>query len=372
MAGEDQGVKSGMKILIITNHSYMFWRFRSELTSELLKRAEVVISTPFVGHEKDLEKMGCRCIETAMERRSLDLHKEISLYRFYKNLLRREKPDLVITYSIKPNIYGGIACRELGIPYCVNVQGLGSVFQREPYATGASMLYRTAIRGARAVFFENQGNADVFAQRGIVPRSKEIVLHGAGINLDIYREQEYPSEENGIRFLYLGRIMREKGITEMLDAGERLKAELGDRVGIDLVGFFEDDYKERIESLVKDNIVRFHGFCSDPRPYYAMSHCVVLPSYHEGMSNVLLEAAASGRALITSDIPGCREAVAEGKSGYLVSPRSSDALYRAMRRFAMLTPEERMLMGKMSRKKMEEEFDKQRVVRETLDALSLE
>lgn len=365
-------MKSGMKILIITNHSYMFWRFRSELTAELLKRAEVVISTPFAGHEKDLEKMGCRCIETDMERRSLDLRKEISLYRFYKNLLRKEKPDLVITYSIKPNIYGGFACLALGIPYYVNVQGLGSVFQKEPYATGASLLYSAAIRGARAVFFENQGNADVFVQRGIVPKRKQVVLNGAGINLGIYEEQEYPSEENGIRFLFLGRIMREKGITEMLDAGERLKKELGNRVGIDLVGFFEDDYKDRIESLVKDNIVRFHGFCSDPRPYYAMSHCVVLPSYHEGMSNVLLEGAASGRALITSNIPGCREAVTEWESGYLVPPRDSEALYRAMKRFVLLTPEERRQMGKMSRKKMEEEFDKQRVVEKTLAALRLE
>ena len=360
-----------MKFLIITNHSYMFWRFRRELITELLKRGEVVISTPFVGHEEDLMNMGCRCIETKLERRTLNPIKESLLFAFYLNLINKEKPNLVITYSIKPNIYAGYACRLLHVPYFVNVQGLGTVFQRDFSARLASQLYRGALKKAKAVFFENESSAEVFIKRGIIPKQKEITLKGAGINLSDYCMQPYPAEENGIHFLYLGRIMQEKGVDEILEASQRLKQEYGDRVFIDFVGFFEDDYKDQIDLLVKRNVIRFHGFCSDPRPFYAQAHCIVLPSYHEGMSNVLLEAASCGRALITSDIPGCREAVSDGENGFLVPVKDSNALYSAMKRFLELTPERRKLMGEHSREKMEMEFDKEQVVDETLAALQL-
>lgn len=360
-----------MKFLIITNHSYMFWRFRRELMVELLKRGEVVISTPFVGHEDDLEKMGCRCVETKLERRTMIPHQEIALIRFYRNLLLQEKPDLVITYSIKPNIYAGFLCRRLGIPYVVNVQGLGSVFQREFSSKIASALYRSAVKKASAVFFENTSSAELFHNRGIVPKEKEAVLNGAGVNLDIYTEQPYPGEENGIHFLYLGRIMKEKGIDEVLGAFLRLKQEYGDRVVLDLVGFFEDDYKDRITELANNNMLIFHGFRSDPRPYYGAAHCVVLPSYHEGMSNVLLEGAATGRALITSDIPGCREAVRDGENGFLVPPKDENALFLAMKRFVDLPKERRIQMGENSRNLMELEFDKKCVVNDTLAVLQL-
>lgn len=349
----------------------MFWRFRRELTAELIKRGEVVISTPFVGHEDDLEKMGCRCVETKLERRTIIPHQEIGLFCFYSQLISREKPDMVITYSIKPNIYAGYICRRRGIPYVVNVQGLGSVFQKEYSAKIASVLYREAVKSASAVFFENTDSAELFAARGIVPKEKEVILNGAGINLTAYSFQPYPDENDGIHFLYLGRIMREKGMDEILYAFERLKREYGDRVVLDLVGFFEDDYQERITELEKAGMVRFHGFRSDPRPYYAAAHCVVLPSYHEGMSNVLLEGAATGRALITSDIPGCRETVNEGKSGFLVPTKDGDALYEAMKRFVELPQESRIAMGEESRHLMETKFDKREVVTETLAALNL-
>ena len=360
-----------MKFLVITNHSYMFWRFRRELITELLKRGEVVVSTPYVGHETDLEEIGCRCVETKMERRTLVPHQEIQLFRFYHHLLRKEKPDLVITYSIKPNIYAGILCRLLKIPYVVNVQGLGSIFQKESSASIASILYRAAVKDASAVFFENSSSAELFYTRNIVPKGKQAVLNGAGINLDIYTEEPYPSEDNGIHFLFLGRIMREKGIEETLSAFIRLKNEYEDRVILDIVGFFEDDYQERIEELEKENILVFHGFCSDPRPFYKEAHCIVLPSYHEGMSNVLLEGAATGRALITSDIPGCQEAVHEGENGLLVPPKDSEALYQAMKCFVEFSPDRRRQMGENSRVLMEMEFDKKQVVSKTLAVLQI-
>ncbi len=361
-----------MKFLILTNHSYMLWRFRRELIEALLKKGEVVISTPFVGHEQDLAELGCRCIETDFERRGVNPIAEFRLLQFYKKLLKQENPDLVLTYSIKPNVYGGIACRQLGIPYCVNVQGLGTAFQSEPMASVATLLYRTALKEAGTVFFENDSNAEEFVNRWILPKEKITLLPGAGINLQEFQQRPWPTEENGIRFLYLGRIMREKGIDELLEAAGRLKAEYPDLVSFDIVGFFDDEeYKTRIVDLAKCKGITFHGFQQEPRPYYAAAHCVVIPSWHEGMSNVLLEAAATGRPIITSDIPGCREAVENGKTGFLVPKKNANALYQAMKRYCNLTTEERQQMGTESRIFVEQRFDRAFVVSRALEHISL-
>lgn len=358
-----------MKYLILTNHSYMLWQFRRELIECLLKDGEVVISTPYVGHETDFENMGCHCIETTFERRGSNPVKDLKLLRFYEKLLRKEKPDLVITYSIKPNTYGGYACRKKGVPYCVNVQGLGTAFQKRGMTQLVTVMYREALRGAKTVFFENRENAKLFCRRKIVKRDRIVILPGAGVNLEYHTYQPYPDENDGIHFLFLGRIMREKGIDELFAAFKDLKMKYHEKVILDLVGFFEDEYKPKVEKLVSDGTVVFHGFQEDPRPYYAAAHCVVLPSYHEGMSNVLLEAAATGRALITSDIPGCREAVQVGKSGYLCKVRDAKDLQKKLERFFLLNSDERKQMGQLGRAKMERLFSRDRVVSNTLSYL---
>lgn len=358
-----------MKFLIVTNHSYMLWQFRRELILAIQERGEVVLSMPFVGHEKDFMAMGCHCIDTPFERRGINPFSDAKLLMNYRRILRVEKPDMVITYSIKPNIYMGFLCGQMGIPYCVNVQGLGTAFQKEPIATLVTRMYGIALKKAKAVFFENESNANEFVERRILPADKPIVLHGAGVNIDSYALQPYPSEEKGIRFLYLGRIMREKGIDECFAAAERIKKEYEDQVQFELVGFFEEAYREKVEQLVADGIVAFHGFQVDPRPYYAAAHCVVLPSYHEGMSNVLLEAAATGRALITTDIPGCRETVEDGVTGFLCRKRDTQSLMECLERFIRIGENGRREMGLRGRKKMEAEFEKQMVVSQTLKAI---
>lgn len=357
-----------MKILIITNHSYMFWQFRRELTARLLEEHEVVLSTPFVGHEEDLKALGCRLVETQVDRRGINPITDSKLLRFYANLLRREKPDLVLTYSIKPNIYAGLLCRLRHIPYCVNVQGLGTAFQKKGLAELVTILYRHAVKKATTVFFENEGNAALFRERHITPASQQTILHGAGVNLDYYSYQPYPQREE-IRFLYLGRIMQEKGMDELFYAIRKLHEKYGSMVGLDLVGFFEDAYKDQVEALERDGIAVFHGFQQDPRPYYAQADCIVLPSYHEGMSNVLLEGAASGRALITSDIPGCREAVVDGVNGYLCPVKDRNGLLAAMDRFLTLSLQDRVNMGLQGRAHMEQSFSKDLVVRQTVHAI---
>ncbi len=180
------------KILILTNHSYMLYRFRTELIRELMKDHEVVLSMPFVGHEEDFKAMGLKCIETEVDRRGINPKRDLKLFAFYRKLLKAEKPDMVITYSIKPNIYGGWACMLSGIPYCANVQGLGTAFQKKGLAQVVTAMYKTALLKARTVFFENQGNANEFLSRRIIPARKVTVLNGAGINLEAYPYTPYP------------------------------------------------------------------------------------------------------------------------------------------------------------------------------------
>lgn len=357
------------KILIITNHSYMLWQFRRELIQELAKTNEVVLSMPFVGHEADFQAMGLRCIHTELNRRGINPVTDLKLMSVYRHLLREEKPDLVITYSIKPNIYAGLLCGKMGIPFCANVQGLGTAFQKPGLAQFVTLLYRAAFRQVRTVFFENEANAAAFQERHIMPAEKQKLLHGAGINLEHYALQLYPHNKT-VHFLYLGRIMKEKGMDELFYAVKRLQQEHEEFV-LDLVGFFEDAYKETVDQLERGGIVRFHGFQQEPRPFYQAADCVVLPSYHEGMSNVLLEAAATGRPLITSDIPGCREAVENGTSGLLVEAGNGEALYQAMKQILHMDADKRKNMGLAGRSKMEQEFDKAAVVADTIEGLGL-
>ena len=357
------------KILIITNHSYMLYRFRLELIRELMKTNEVVLSMPFVGHEEDFQALGLRCIDTAVDRRGINPKTDFKLFCFYQKLLKQEKPDLVITYSIKPNIYAGLACSLANIPFCANVQGLGTAFQKKGLAQFVALLYKTAFAKVQTVFFENEGNAKEFCDRTGLPSGKRTVLSGAGINLDQYPYREYPNHDV-THFLYLGRIMKEKGMDELFTAVERLHAD-GESFMLDLVGFFEDEYKDRVAELEKQGIVKFHGFQQDPHPFYTEADCVVLPSYHEGMSNVLLEGAATGRPLITSRIHGCMEAVKEEESGYLCTVKDSDSLYEAMKQFLHLSRQERIDMGHSGRRHIEETFDKRKVVEATIHALKL-
>ena len=356
--------KKKKKILVVTNHSYMLWQFRRELIQRLMEDAEVVISTPFVGHEQDFAAMGCRMLETDVDRRGINPVTDFRLYNTYVKILKTERPDMVVTYSIKPNIYAGFVCRLHKIPYCVNVQGLGTAFQKKWLAKIVTVMYRMALKKAKTVFFENAENAKLFREKKITPAWQQTVLPGAGVNLESYSYQEYPNNDK-VRFLYLGRIMKEKGMDELFWAVQELRKECAGQFVLDLVGFFEDEYKEQVEKMTQDGIAVFHGFQENPRPYYGKADCVVLPSYHEGMSNVLLEAAATGRPLITSDIPGCREAVKQGISGLLCPVKDRNALLHTMEDFLKLSKEEREVMGRAGRKYMEEQYDKEKVVKKT-------
>ena len=361
------GTGAKKRLMVITNHSYMLWQFRRELIEKLMEDYDVIISTPFVGHEDDFAAMGCTMIETDVDRRGINPKTDMKLYMTYRRLLKEYHPDMVVTYSIKPNVYAGYACRRMRIPYCVNVQGLGTAFQKKGLREIVIRMYKVALKKAQTVYFENKENAKVFLQERIIRRDQMCLLKGAGVNLQYYDYQKYP-ENDKVHFLYLGRIMKEKGMDELFSAAKELQRKDVPFV-LDLVGFFEDEYKEKIDQLVSDGIAVFHGFKEDPRPYYAGADCVVLPSYHEGMSNVLLEAAATGRPVITSNIPGCKEAVDDGKSGFLCEARDWNDLHLKMDKIAYMNHLEREAMGLCARDKMMQEFDKNKVVKKTIQGI---
>lgn len=364
-------MKRPMQILILANHSGGLYDFRKDLIAELKTHASVAVAVPHNDRWDELNGLADRVIELPIDRRGMNPLHDGKLFRQYRAILGEIKPDLVLTYTIKPNIYGGLACRMAHIPYAVNITGLGSAIENGGWLKNFVLaLYRPALKGARVVFFENAGNRDTLAATGVVPKGRDVVLHGAGVNLEDYPCQPYP-QEGPVRFLFVGRVMHEKGVDELFAAAKRMKQQYGEQVEFHMVGSFEEAYKPVMDQMEQAGVVKYHGYQSDMKPFYAMAGCVVLPSYHEGMSNVLLEAAASGRPLITSDIPGCREAVENGVSGYLCPAKDADALYEAMRRFAALPVEQRSQMGRCGRERMEQQFSKTAVVAETIKHLEI-
>ena len=359
------------RIAILANHSGGLYDFRKDLIAELKKHANVTVAVPHNDRWEELHKLVDEVIELPVDRRGMNPIHDSKLFRQYRAMLKEVEPDLVLTYTIKPNIYGGLACRMAHIPYAVNITGLGSAIENGGWLKRFVLaLCKPALKSARVVFFENAGNRDTLAATGVVPKGRDVVLNGAGVNLEDYPYQPYP-QEGTVRFLFVGRVMHEKGVDELFAAAKRMKQEYGDGVEFHIVGSFEEEYKPLMDKLEQAGVVKYHGYQPDMKRFYAMASCVVLPSYHEGMSNVLLEGAATGRALITSDIPGCREAVEDGVSGYLCPTKDVDALCDAMRRFAELPENRQAEMGRRGRTRMEQKFSKTAVVAETIKHLEI-
>lgn len=359
-----------MKYLIFANDSTGITAFRMELIDELLKNGNVSVSTPDNGTFNEIKHLGAEVIETPLNRRSKNPIQDLKLFHSYRTLLREIRPDLVITYTIKPNIYGGFACRLAKISYAANITGLGTTFQKDGLLKKLVVqMYKAGLKRAKVVFFENAENRQTFLDSKIVAEEKTCLLPGAGVNLEHFQPTEYPTGEV-TRFLFIGRVMSEKGIDELLSAMQKLIAD-GLPVHLDVLGGFEEDYRAAMEQHATEGWLTYHGFQSDVRPFIANAHCFVLPSWHEGMANTNLECAASARPVITSRIHGCMEAVEDGVSGYLCEKQNVDDLYRVMKRFAALPYDERKAMGLAGRARMEAMFDKRKVVEETIVQLDL-
>lgn len=355
-----------MKVLILANYDLGLYQFRKELIAELLKKNKVYISLPYGKLVEPLKKMGCKFIDAPVDRRGLNPIKDFELFIYYVELIKKIKPDLVITYTIKPNIYGSLACEMLRIPYAVNITGLGTAFQKQGMLRKfVTALYKISLRKAKVVFFENCENQQIFIDEHIIPRRKTCLLNGAGVNLEKFPYIDYPTDREPVRFLFIGRVMREKGVNELFKAMRMLRKD-GINCSLDVVGGYEENYESIIRRFEKEGWLNYHGFQDDVRPFIANCHCFVLPSWHEGMANTNLECAASGRPVITSNIHGCLEAVENGESGFLCEKQNSRSLYEVMKKFAEMPVGERVEMGKQSRKHMVIVFDKKKVVQKTI------
>lgn len=349
------------KVLFLINASSGLYDFRNELVEELLKKYEVVASVPDDRKKRELEEEGVKVIHTPINRRGVNPKEDLKLYRAYKKLMQEEKPDLVLTYTIKPTIYGGYAASKCGVPYISTITGLGSAFERTGlFKRMIVAMYTMAFRKVSCVFFQNETNKKIFEECGIIKNHKTKMVSGSGVNLKAHPFTEYPAETDGTLFLYMGRNMKEKGTDELLQAAYHFK----DRQDVRflLLGYSEEDYKDVLTDYESKGILSTHDFVPDVNEYVARASAVVLPSYHEGMSNVLQEASAMGRPVIASNIPGCREIFEEGVTGFGCEPGSAESLIAAMERFLALPREERAIMGQRAHDKVEREFNRENVV----------
>ncbi len=352
------------KILILANHSGGLYDFRGELPRRLVAAGhEVYISVPDDTKTAELEALGAQIIHTELDRRGVNPKRDLGLLRSYKKLLKDLRPDLVLTYTIKPNIYGGYLCRKLRIPYIVTITGLGSTFER-----GGALLrlivqmYRAGLKGAAAVFFQNAENRQIFRDYKIGGK-KDVLVSGSGVDLLRNQKEPYPGHEGSATdFLYVGRIMQEKGIDEYLEAAKRLHEKYGDAVHVRTIGFSDENYDAVLEKAQKEGYLEALPFDKNIHPYLTKADAIVLPSWHEGMSNTLMEASATGRPVLATNVSGCKEIVDDGITGYIFEPRNADSLYDAMDRFVNTPAEQRALMGASARNKMEREFDRAKVM----------
>ena len=320
-----------MRILILANAGIGLYKFRRELVESLCRENEVVAVLPEDEYSEPLQKLGCRVIGFDFERRGTNPIKDLSQLRRYRAVLKELKPEAVLTYTVKPNVWGGLACRRERIPYIANVTGLGTAVENGgPLAFLTLSLYRMGLRGASCVFFQNSGNLALFEEKRVVS-ARARLLPGSGVNLTDFAPQPYP-ETAGTSFLFVGRLR------------------------------CEGEEPAELSAAVSEGAVRFHGAQSEVRPFYRACSCAVLPSYHEGMANVMLEASATARPVITTRVPGCMETFTESVTGFGCEPKDTASLLNAMRAFAALPIAERKRMGLEARKKMEKEFDRSAVV----------
>ncbi len=351
-------------ILVICNSSSGFYRLRKELIIEALKTYNMIVLAPSTGFEKELEKLGCRYHKIEYDGHGINPAGEIKLIKKYYQYITAIKPDIVLTYAIKPNVYAGMICKWKRIPYIVNITGLGNAFVKKGILQTVSLhLYRKSLKRAGMVFFQNQDNLDFMLRKKVLGRKNYALIPGSGVNLTQYKALDYP-HDSIIRFFFIARIIKEKGIDQIIDAAEYFKNDPD--VEFHICGGCGEDYAEQIRDLNRAGLISYHGVIGpldDMIKVYQTASCVVHPTYYaEGISNVLLEAAASARPIIATDRAGCREVIDNGKNGLLIREKDSDDLIQKLKYFVSLPLDERRMMGLLGREKVEREFNRDRVV----------
>ena len=351
------------KVLFLVNHDVVIYNFRLELVEKLIEENyEVYISSPYGERIDDLIKLGCHYYDICIDRHGMNPLKELKLLCDYRKLIQNIKPDIILGYTIKPNIYGALAAQKYNIPFVANITGLGTAVENAGVKQKVLVrLYKRAFIKVQRVFFQNEENKQFFVKHNIA-RDKHGMLPGSGVNLERFPLLDYPDDRDCVRFAFISRIMKEKGIDQYLEAAKRIKTKYPN-TEFHICGFCEKEYEGQLEELNKDGTVIYHGMIRNVSEFLKNIHCVVHPTYYpEGISNVLLEACASGRPIITTDRSGCREVVDDGVNGYMIPQKDSDALIEAIEKFINLSEDEKRSMGVEGRRKVEQKFDRQIVV----------
>lgn len=358
-------------IALLTNNDDDIYCFRKELIEGLIDAGyDMLISCPYGEKLELMKEYNYIYDDPVIDRRGTNIVADYKLYRHYKKLFKKYKPDVVLTYTAKPGVYGSVAARRCKIPYINNVTGFGSVLNKKGLMRRFIMwLFRFAYRGASCIMFQNATNMELAKKSGMV-KGECRLIPGSGVALERYPVQPYPNGDDGIigepvRFNYFGRIMHDKGVDDYIECAKRIKKKYPN-TEFNMCGFIEPTeihYKDELEKLGQDGTVLYHGSQKDVRPFIARAHAIIHPStYGEGMSNVLLENASSGRPLITTDNPGCFETVDNGNSGFIYHGGNVDELESLVEKFLAMPNEQRRLMGLAGREHVEKNFSRRIVV----------
>ncbi|MBF9060066.1 glycosyltransferase [Rhodobacterales bacterium HKCCSP123] len=365
-----------MHVLISVNAAWNVWNFRTPLVEALIADGHsVTVLAPRDDTAPKLEAMGCRIRPLDMSVKGMNPVRDAMLVGRLWREFRALRPDIVLSFTIKNNLYGALAAKAARTPFVPNVTGLGTAFlSGGGLERVAVRLYRGAFRGLPIVFFQNEDDRALFVGRGLVSDAQARLLPGSGIDLERFSAVPYPAAETGPVFLMIARLLRDKGVIEYVEAARRVR-KLYPEAQFRLLG--EADAANRsaislqtVRAWEQEKVIEYLGTTDDVRPVIAKAHCVVLPSYREGAPRTLIEAAAMARPLVATDVPGCRSVVADGETGLLCAARSAESLAEACLRILALGPEERAAMGMAGRRKMEREYDQAIVVKAYRDAMA--
>lgn len=365
-----------MHVLMTVNAAWNIWNFRRAVVQSLIADGHrVTIVAPIDDAVPALEQLGCRVVPLTMSVKGLNPVEDLKLVRRFRRIFRAEKPDVVLSYTIKNNIFGALAARSLSVPFLPNVTGLGTAFLSSGLLRSiAELLYRKAFRGLPAVFFQNEDDRDLFVARGLTQPGQTILLPGSGIDLEYFSAATYPSADEGPVFLMIARLLRDKGVVEFVDAARLVKAQRPD-ARFQLLGAIAAENRSAIDAVtlqgwVDEGVVEYLGTTSDVRPAIAGSSCVVLPSYREGAPRTLIEASAMARPLVSTDVPGCRAVVQDGVTGLLCAPKDARSLADRFHQILDLSISDREAMGRAGRFRMERLYDQNIIISEIRAAIA--
>lgn len=358
-------------IALLTNNDDDVYCFRKELIEGLLAEGyEMLISCPNGPKFELMKDILFKYDDLFIDRRGTNIIADAKLFLHYMNLFKKYRPAVVLTYTAKPNVYASVAARTIGIPYINNVTGIGSVVNMTGMKKALILwLFKLAYKGAACVMFQNATNMQLALDSGMVKGDYKLIP-GSGVDLIRYPIEPYPDGGDGkigetVVFNYIGRVLHDKGVDDYIEAAKRIKKRYPN-TEFNMLGFIEpteSHYEKELAELGKQGIINYRGSQKDVRPWIARAHAIIHPStYGEGMSNVLLENAASGRFLITTDNPGCQETVVDGKSGFIYPGGNVNALVETIEKFLKLDNETRKRMGLVGRKHVEDNFSREIVV----------